>query len=655
MRAFLIYSALVMAGLLPWCQATAEVNADAVSAYSDTTRQRFIRALDEARHGTFSAQSNLAHDLRNYPLYPYLTAADLRHELASGADGTLDRRIDAFLADYPDLPPAERLESAWLDDLADRGRWSKILEHTQGLDTTSARCRAEAARIGLGRGSLANARALYDVGESQPAECNPVFEWLADQGALDSGLIRSRAHKAILGGDTGLAQYLAGQASGDAPVIGNWLDLTNNPRRLPQAAPGLDDDIAVHVFKRYVLAAPEAAADALPSLVDRFGIDAAGKYEMQRYVALLFAEEHRPEALLWFARVDHARLNRASDEHALGWEIRAAIHDRRWPLVIAAINALPPAIAQDEEWRYWKARALAATGRSDAARALYRPLAAERSYHGYLAADALNQDYQFNEQRVPDDPAIAARLAARPGYARARELHALGMESYAYLEWQAMMETLPQDEQMQAARRAYEWQWYARAILTLADADYWNDLDIRYPTPFRDDVRAAAAANGLDPAFVYAVVRTESLFQPAVTSPVGAHGLMQLMPGTARLVARQMGRPAPSSTDLNDPRENTTLGARYLADMVEDWGGNLALATASYNAGPGKVAQWLPQANMAPDIWIATIPYTETRQYVQRVMSHMTVFQYRLSESITRLNSRIDSVRPAYPDRKTSF
>ena len=169
MRAFLIYSALVMAGLLPWCQATAEVNADAVSAYSDTTRQRFIRALDEARHGTFSAQSNLAHDLRNYPLYPYLTAADLRHELASGADGTLDRRIDAFLADYPDLPPAERLESAWLDDLADRGRWSKILEHTQGLDTTSARCRAEAARIGLGRGSLANAPALYDVGESQPA------------------------------------------------------------------------------------------------------------------------------------------------------------------------------------------------------------------------------------------------------------------------------------------------------------------------------------------------------------------------------------------------------------------------------------------------------------------------------------------------------
>ncbi len=655
MRAFLIYSALVVAGLLPVWQATARVNADAVSAYSDTTRQRFIRALDEARRGAFSAQSDLAYDLRNYPLYPYLTAADLQHELARGADGALDTRINAFLADYPDLPPAKKLESAWLDDLADRGRWSEVLNHTQGVDTTTARCRAEAARIGMGRGSLANARALYDVGESQPGACDPVFEWLAGQGALDSGLIRSRAHKAILNGDTGLAQYLTGQASGDAPVIQNWLDLTNNPRGLTQAAPGLDDDIAVHVFKRYVLAAPEAAADALPTLVSRFGIDAAGKYEMQRYVALLFAEEHRPEALLWFARVDHARLDQAEDDHALGWEVRAAIRDQRWPLVIAAINALPPAIARDEEWRYWKARALTATGQADAARAIYRPLAAERSYHGYLAADALDQDYQFNEQRVPDDAAIAARLDARPGYARARELHALGMDSYAYREWQAMMKALPQDEQMQAARRAYEWRWYARAILTLADADYWNDLDIRYPTPYSDDVRAAAAANDLDPAFVYGIVRTESLFQPTVASPVGARGLMQLMPGTAKLVARQMGRPAPSSSDLNDPRENTTLGARYLADMVDDWAGNLALATASYNAGPGKVAQWLPQANMAPDIWIATIPYTETRQYVQRVMSHMTVFQYRLSESITRLNSRIDSVRPAYPDRKTSF
>ena len=655
MRAFLIYSALVVAGLLPVCQATARVNADAVSAYSDTTRQRFIRALDEARRGAFSAQSDLAYDLRNYPLYPYLTAADLQHELARGADGALDTRINAFLADYPDLPPAKKLESAWLDDLADRGRWSEILNHTQGVDTTTARCRAEAARIGMGRGSLANARALYDVGESQPSECDPVFEWLANQGGLDSGLIRSRAHKAIINGDTGLAQYLTGQASGDAPVIQNWLDLTNNPRGLTQAVSGLDDDIAVHVFKRYVLAAPEAAADALPTLVQRFGIDAAGKYEMQRYVALLFAEEHRPEALLWFARVDHTRLDQASDDHALGWEVRAAIRDQRWPLVIDAINALPPAIAQDEEWRYWKARALAATGQDDAARAIYRPLAAERSYHGYLAADALDQDYQFNEQRVPDDAAIAARLDARPGYARARELHALGMDSYAYREWQAMMKALPQDEQMQAARRAYEWQWYARAILTLADADYWNDLDIRYPTPYSDDVRAAAAANDLDPAFVYGIVRTESLFQPTVQSPVGARGLMQLMPGTAKLVARQMGRAAPSSSDLNDPRENTMLGARYLADMVDDWAGNLALATASYNAGPGKVAQWLPDTDMAPDIWIATIPYTETRKYVQRVMSHMTVFQYRLSESITRLNSRIDSVRPAYSDRKTSF
>ena len=656
MRALLISAALVVTGLSAASSALAAVNADAVSAYSDTTRQRFIRALDAARQGTFSSESDLAYDLRNYPLYPYLTAADLRGELARGASADLDTRIEAFLADYPELPPASQLESAWLDDLAERGRWSEVLAQTQSKQSTTGQCRAATARIKMGRGSLAaEARTLYNVGKSQPSECNPVFDWLAAQGALDAGLIRSRAHKALLAGDTGLAGYLADQAGGDAPTVREWLSLYNNPAGLMRAAPGLDDDVAVAVFKRYVLAAPEAAADALPELVARFGIDAKGKYEMQRYVALLFAEEHRPEAQLWFARVDHARLNQADDEHALGWEVRAAIRDQRWPLVIDAINQLPPAIARDEEWRYWKARALAATGQDQAAEAIYRPLAGERAYHGYLAADALDQDYQFNERRVPDDSAIAARLEARPGYARARELHALGMDSYAYLEWQALMARLPQDEQMQAARRAYEWQWYARAILTLADADYWDDLDIRYPTPYSADVRAAAAANDLDPAFVYAIVRTESLFQPTVRSPVGARGLMQLMPGTADLVARQMGRAKPTSRDLNDPGENTTLGARYLSDMVADWHGNIALATASYNAGPRKVAQWLPETTMPPDIWIATIPYTETREYVQRVMSHMTVFQHRLSESVTPLASRIDSVRPAYPDRQTNF
>src|SRR5699024_540175 len=147
-------------------------------------------------------------------------------------------------------------------------------------------------------------------------------------------------------------------------------------------------------------------------------------------------------------------------------------------------------------------------------------------------------------------------------------------------------------------------------IITLADAGYWDDLDIRYPLLFRSAVEKAAEANQLDPAYIYAIIRSESLFQPTVTSSAGARGLMQLMPGTARHLARQMGVASPSRSQLNTPSVNIRFGSHYLRDMLDNWSGNIALATASYNAGPNKVAEWLPRQDMPADIWIANITYT---------------------------------------------
>ncbi|RJS91263.1 transglycosylase SLT domain-containing protein [Salinisphaera sp. Q1T1-3] len=647
MRALLVLGALFVAPLV--ATAATPPNADSISNYDSATRRDFMDALSAARRGNLSSHADEVARLRDYPLFDYLRAAELRHDLSGNADATLDSRIARFVQAHPDLPPAQRLKSHWLDNLADRGQWQTIVDQTRDEDSTTATCRRVAAQIKLGRATLGQARALYDVGASQPSACDPVFAWLESTGNLTSALVRDRAHKAILAGNTGLASYLSRQLpSADTATVDTWLSALNNPSTLAQAAPDLDDDIVVAAFKRFALADPASAADALPGIVTRFGLDAADQYQVKRYIALLFAEEHRPEALLWYARLDHARMVEEADDHALGWEIRAAIYQRRWPLVLDFINALPASIAKDEEWRYWRARALAETGHKNQAKTLYASLAAERSYHGYLAADALGMKYRFNERPVPNDPAVQARLQNDAGFRRARELYALGMDSYAYLEWKQLAATLPKDQLMQAARMAYQWQWYARAILTLADADYWDDLDIRYPTPFAATVRQAARTNDLDPAYVYAIIRTESLFQPTVRSPVGARGLMQLMPGTADHLARQMGRSAPSASALNDPATNVGFGTRYLADMMADWSNNIALATASYNAGPRKIAQWLPATDMPADIWIANIPYTETRKYVQRVMSHMTVFQHRLSESVTPLDKRLDTVRPSY-------
>lgn len=635
MRVFVLSALLLMA-------ATA-------SAATDNQRQAFLDALKAAQRGQIDSVSQEVADLRDYPLYDYLAAADLRYRIRHAPGADTDRRVARFIAQHPDLPPAQRLRGPWLSSLADRDQWQAVVKHTRPDDGTGAQCRALNARIQLGQKPRQEALTTYNVGKSQPDACDPVFAWLKSQGELTRAVVRKRAHKAIIAGHSGLARYLSRRMPGDgAPRIERWLSVVGTPSSLTNTSSDLDGDVAVYAFKQLALRDLDHAADLLDPLVSRLHLNKAQRYQMRRYVALLYAEDHQPEALLWFARIDHHRMT--DDDHALGWEIRAAIYQQRWPLVIDAIRELPSQTAQEEEWRYWLARGLEATGEQSRARPIYAGLARKRSYYGYLAADRLGQSYSLNERAVADNPTVMARLKAQPAAARAHELHILGKVYAANREWSTLTDDLDSAALAQAARLAYQWQWYSRAIITLAKADYWDDLDIRYPTPHADTVADAASANDLDPAYVMAIIRTESLFQANAHSPAGARGLMQLMPGTARHVARDLGQSAPTASRLNNPGVNIPLGSHYLRQMLDNWDDNIALATASYNAGPRKIAQWLPATEMPADIWIANIPYTETRDYVRRAMSHMTVFQDRLQESIVPLDQRIADIKPDYPD-----
>ncbi|GAB3680541.1 transglycosylase SLT domain-containing protein [Salinisphaera aquimarina] len=617
-------------------------------AATPAQRSLFRDALAAAQQGTLGNEQAALRQLQTYPLYNYISAADLRRQLDRGANSALDDEIEGFIRAHPDLPPAESLRRNWLPSLARRGRWQTLLDNTDDDDSTTNSCRAVNARIKLGMNPRQAALDLWRVGRSQPDACDPVFAWLDQQGLMGPDEILRRARLAVVNGQYGLTRYLGRQLPDNLKALTEqWLAVSETPTNLSYSR-NLDGDVAVHAFKRLALRDLDAAADLLPVLAQRLNLDATQQFEMKRYVALLYAQNHESQALAWFARIDPARM--ADDEHALGWEIRAAIYQQRWPLVIEAIRKLPPSLANDEEWRYWHARALAETGNDSQANAIFEPLSRERSYHGYLAADALGRDYSLNERPLPRDAAAAARVQANPALARADELRALGMDHAAGLEWNALTRDMDKPALAEAARIAYQWQWYSRAIITLAKADYWDDLDIRYPTPYSDAVRRFGDDNGLDPAYVLAIIRTESLFQPQVRSSAGAVGLMQLMPGTARLVARQMGTATPPSSALGVPEINIQLGTRYLADMLARWNDNIALATASYNAGPNRIARWLPAKPMDPTIWIANIPYTETRGYVQRAMSHMTVFQQRLDEDIVPLDTRIDTIQSGYAD-----
>jgi len=609
-------------------------------------RASFESLLSAAENGALYNHPETRASLQGYPLYDYLAAADLVWRLRNNPGDALDGEIEAFINSNPRLPPADSLRSRWKYSLARRGKWSAVKNLTADDSDTSGRCLNLRARIALDQtaGAADDAVALWLVGKSQPDACDDVYAWMKKTGRLTQARIQERARLAVVERNTSLANYLARKLDGPArDTVQRWVALLGSPVDI-KFVPALDADVAVAVFKRLALQDTDAAANLQAQLTKRLRLGPEQVHEMRRYLGLLYAQNHRPEALAWFERMDDARL----DDYSRAWRIRASLLHERWPLTLAWINKLPPNEAQEEVWRYWRARALRELGREDEAIAGFTALAVERSYYGYLAADQIDAGYSFNSQPLVPNPALAAQLAADPAVARAGELHALGWNTSANREWNVVTQDLAAPMLQEAALLAHQWGWYSQAIITLAKSDYWDDLDIRYPLIYTDLVMRYAQENQLDPAYVLSIIRTESLFLPDVHSPANAVGLMQLLPATARAVAKNIGAPRPSTKDLEEPANNVPLGTNYLRQQLDRFDNNLALASAAYNAGPHRVSRWLKEVKnpVAADIWVENIPYNETRGYVQRAMSHMTVFQARLEGDITRVSQRISPISP---------
>ncbi len=616
----------------------------AQEANLETQREKFIPMLNAAENGNLQSHPQTAASLAGYPLYDYLLSADLVWRLRHGASTQLDGEIENFIDQHPRLPPTDALRSRWIFSLARRGQWSAVQRLTQGAEDTSLKCLNLRSRIALQQmsGVAEDAAALWLVGKSQPDACDAVFSWMQANGQLTPARILERARLAVVERDSGLASYLARKLEGPAQdTVQRWVALLASPVDI-KFVPALDPDVAVAVFKRLAMQNADAAAQSYSKLVERLNLGPGQVYEMRRYLGLLYAQNRRPEALAWFERMDDTRM----DDYFREWRIRAALLHGRWELALDWIDKLPPAQAKDETWRYWHARALGELGRDQEANAAFSALAQERSYYGYLAADRIGADYSFNSQPLRSNAALAAQLAADPAVARARELHALELNVAANREWNVVTADQPATMLREAALLAHQWGWHFQAIVTLAKSDYWDDLDIRYPLVYTDLVGKYARSNRLDPAYALAIIRTESLFMPAVHSPANAVGLMQLLPATARAVAKDIGAARPSTDDLEMPATNIPLGTAYLRQQLDRFDNNLALASAAYNAGPHRVSRWLKEVQkpVAADVWVENIPYTETRGYVQRAMSHMTVFQARLEQDITRVNQRISPI-----------
>jgi len=336
----------------------------------------------------------------------------------------------------------------------------------------------------------------------------------------------------------------------------------------------------------------------------------------------------------------------AQNDEVLRWRARTSLRAGNWQNLLLDIGEMSADEQQSEKWRYWQGFALKKAGHAELGSQVLLGLAAEQSYYGFLAADETGLPYALKNGSVTPDEAVIDELAARPELVRARELFRVGQDGRGRSEWEAVVGLFGVDKKLQAAILAQRWGWHSRAISAAAGAAAFDDLSLRYPLPYHESFETLSAKAGIPPTWAYGVARSESLFMRDVRSRAGAVGLMQLMPKTGRQVARYLRLPYSGLNTLTDPHSNIRLGTSYLGQMAERFGGNRVLATAAYNAGPHRVAAWLPDDGAVDArIWIENIPFNETRNYVRRVLEAETIFFWRMTGENRRLSDQLSDVR----------
>ena len=601
-------------------------------------------------------------DLREYVLYPYLQAARLQRQLelvtpaaAESKEPLLpvDQDVAAFLAGQGDRPVTRSLRQDWLTSLAERRAWQTFdLQFRQGRDAqTALRCHALAARIALGKtdGVVDDITAVWLAPKSLPEACDPALEWWKTRGGPGDALTERRARLALSAGDAGLARFLARSLpEKTAAPLQQWAALIEQPAKAVAALIAdpertVEDEALQDGWLRYARADAEAAAAAYHVLIQARKLDSRSASPYALAVGLALSWSRLPGALDFFKRVHPDDF----DERAFEWHARAALWAGDWRTAAAVIGAMPEALKSQARWQYWAARADEQLGDSARARAGYAAVVPTDNWYAVLAAARLDRKFSPSLQPLALNDADIERLAAEPGFARARELLSCDMDAEASAEWRAAYDELPPARQVSAVGLASRWGWHDQAIATAARQKLFNDYDLLYPRPYDFEVREAGKRTGLSQHFIYAIIRQESLYRADAGSSAGALGLMQLLPETARLTARRAGLPAPTRAQLLIPAVNIPLGSEYLAGLVERFEGETALAAAAYNAGPNAARRWLPPMPLELDVWAENIPFNETRAYVQRVAWHSLVFAWLDHREPRNVSGWLRSVRPA--------
>ena len=616
-----------------------------IASYANTSptlleqRKIYQKAEQALLKGNIAEYKRLKPSLVSYPLYPHLELKSLQRRLKEGPV----TEVHQFLNTYKNTLVANQLQEDWLKTIALQENWPVYLKEYPSThkDNGEFRCYYHWAQYQTGKKkeALAATSELWAVGHSQPDACNPLFKVWREKHLLTTELAWKRFSLAMQKNNRTLARYLKRYLPKSKRQIADvYLNVHRAPQTLKNYQALKKDNptskaIVLHALQRLAGRNSKLAIELKAYYTKFHHFKAEESAALDKRLAISASQSYKEYAK---SLLDVADPN-YKDEKLLNWRLRVALKNKQWSEVEKIYARLPEQLREKPKWRYWRARSgeilnLQRQKPIDYSEE-YREISKKRGFYSFLAAEIINDKHYLQHQSLDISSDTLLEVKQNPGIQSALEFFTLKRYSSARREWQYASRNFTPQQYKAAAIITREWGWHNQSINSMIAGGLWDDMDFRFPTAFREDIIGNAKRHGLDSSWVFAIARQESAFMFDARSPAGAMGLLQLMPSTAKQVARQQGISFRRKRDLINPQKNIRLGSAYLKQMLSRFEGNRVYATAAYNAGPNRVSRWLKERSGLPeDAWAETIPFSETRQYVQNVLTYAVIYGSHIGE-----------------------
>ncbi len=601
-------------------------------------RQNYQKWQNTYQSLTFDEQQTLLKQLKNYPLYPYAAVQFFQNNIKTVST----QAVSDFAKKYHDFPLTSSLTQAYITELANRQDWNAII--TFPIDNSIAsNCRYQYAKLQQhqDKSVLDNVESLWLTGKELPSACDPLLDTWSKSGKRTANLILLRIELALENNNLKLARHLTNLLDDNYQTTKNHLlAIFDNPRKIEVFSKNIKTStftqkIVLASYPRLVKADKNAAAALLPQLIEKQNFTDDEQIRLQQSLAnSYFSDSATPEQIKW--RDNY--ISKSHDSTLVEKRIRMAIDANNYKDIAHWLKQLTPEDQLKEEWQYWHARVLLNNNKTNEAKHILKSLTNKRGFYGMVSAQTLNQPYSINNlsKKIPSTEVntLKTKYDQQPYVIRIKELRLLGMLAESKQEWRYVLKNqAAENEYLDLAKYAYQKGWGELSIQATISGKLWDNWTERLPIMYKNLYNDALKDKAIPLSYALAITRQESAFDTMIQSPVGASGLMQLMPATAKETAKKINNITYySPSQLFEPTTNIQLGTYFLNSVYLQNDNNRILSSAAYNAGPGRVKKWLNNSNGKLDAiaFIESIPFNETRNYVKSVLVYDYIYQYIL-------------------------